>query len=121
MADRPSVPLVAIRRALAEAVERTGLRPVARDVGVAHPSLLALLEGSEPRASTVRKLVEWFLRYQAAGAGDADRETIQAALSLLLRHVPEERQADARRELLDALKRISEASGAPRPEWLREK
>lgn len=121
MADRPSVPLVAIRRALAEAVERTGLRPVARDVGVAHTSLLSLLDGAEPRASTVRKLVEWFLRYQAAGGGEVDAETIQAALSLLLRHVPEERQDDARRELLSALEKISKASGAPRPEWLREK
>ena len=44
---------------------------------------------------------------------------LAAALSLLLRHVPEERQAEARRELLDALKRISDASGAPRPEWLK--
>ena len=87
-------------------------------MGLSHPSLRALLDGSEPRASTLRKLVEWFLRYQAAGAGDADRETIQAALSLLLRHVPEERQVDARRELLNALKRISEASGAAPPEWL---
>ena len=120
MADRSSVPLVAIRRALAEAVERTGLRPVSRDVGIAHPSLLAILKGAEPRASTVRKLVEWFLRYQAAGAGDADAETMQAALALMLRHVPEERKAEARRELLDALERVGRAAGVSMPGWLRE-
>ncbi|HEX2094438.1 MAG TPA: hypothetical protein VHG28_18685 [Longimicrobiaceae bacterium] len=110
----------AIRRALADAVERTGLRPVARDVGITHPALLSIMEGTEPRPSTTRKLVEWFLRYDAAGGGDVDVETVRAALSLMLRHVPEERQADARRELVEALERISKAAGVPVPKWLRE-
>jgi AcrR family transcriptional regulator len=118
MADRPGVPLPAIRRALAEGVERHGLRAVARAVGISHPSMLALLDGAEPRAPTLRKLVEWFVRDHAARGADADAATSRAALSLLLRHLPEETRDGARRELLAALERASEAAGVPAPRWL---
>jgi hypothetical protein len=41
-------------------VEATGLRPVAREIGLSHPSLRSFLHGSVPHGSTRLKLWRWY-------------------------------------------------------------
>ncbi|HEX8904387.1 MAG TPA: hypothetical protein VF771_06065, partial [Longimicrobiaceae bacterium] len=62
MAPRP-VSLDAVRQALRSAVERDGLRPVARAVGMTPTGLAkALGSGVAPRGSTQTKMRDWYVR-----------------------------------------------------------
>jgi len=55
-----SASLNALREAARERVEESGLREVARDIGIAHPTLSDFLSGRVPRAANVAKLRKWF-------------------------------------------------------------
>jgi uncharacterized protein YceH (UPF0502 family) len=56
--DGPSLDM--LREAARARVDATGLRQVAREIGVAHPSLHAFLHGSVPHGSTRLKLWTWY-------------------------------------------------------------
>jgi len=52
--------LDALREAVRARVDDSGLREVAREVGMAHASLGDFLSGRVPRAANVAKLRKWF-------------------------------------------------------------
>jgi DNA transposition AAA+ family ATPase len=54
-----SASLNALREAVRERVEESGLREVAREIGIAHPTLSDFLNGRVPRAANVAKLRKW--------------------------------------------------------------
>ena len=53
-------PLDKLRDAARERVEESGLRQVAREIGLTHPALRAFLDGSVPHGSTRLKLWSWY-------------------------------------------------------------
>jgi hypothetical protein len=63
-----------------EKVERTGLRAVAREMGLSAPSLSRFLEGSCPREATLRKIREWYFSEAAARVGDVSPEAARTAV-----------------------------------------
>lgn len=116
-----TVPVSTLRAAVASAVARTSSHVVAREVGMSAPSLRDFVNGSEPRPSTVRKLMAWYVR-TAADRGDVLSEaTARAALALLVEPIAPEKREGALRELVDAMERSYRAAGAPVPKWLRNR
>jgi transcriptional regulator with XRE-family HTH domain len=56
---RTSASLDLLREAVRVRVDESGLREIAREVGMAHTSLSDFLSGRTPRASNVAKLRKW--------------------------------------------------------------
>lgn len=111
-----AVPVDRLREAVARAVERTSSHEVGKAVGLSAPAVRNFVAGAEPRAATVRRLTEWYVR-DAAGAGQVDEETARAALGLLLCGVPADRNAEALRRALGAFREIYVTAGVVVPSW----
>jgi hypothetical protein len=61
----------------------------------------------------------WYIRHRQQPAdGTLDKETAEAALALLLEHVPVQRRAETRSAFLDWVERTSRAVGVEVPEWV---
>jgi hypothetical protein len=115
-APRP-VALDVVRQALRSAVERDGLRPVARAVGLTPTGLTKALDPStSPRGSTQTKMREWYVRN--AGALGPTEQTVRAALAVLLDGVPEASMGDAIGEVVGVLRRLYRSVGVAPPEWM---
>ncbi|HEX5872393.1 MAG TPA: hypothetical protein VFY65_18315 [Longimicrobium sp.] len=112
------MPLDAIRDATARAVASTSLRSVARDMGMTAMGLRAFLHGGDPRAATLRKLNEWYVR-EAARTREVSAETVEAALIILLDFFPEDKAGELRRRLLDVLRTAHQENGTDPPRWLK--
>lgn len=110
----------AIRAAAARAAKANGIRATAREVGMSVTGFRAFLEGSTPFESTREKLTAWYLRNAAAGEPGQTPAVVEAALAVLVEGIPPERQADALRELVEAMERSYRAAGVPLPKWLRK-
>ncbi|HEY0024751.1 MAG TPA: hypothetical protein VGB24_17690 [Longimicrobium sp.] len=111
------MPVNAIRDAVRRAAAATSVRSVARGSGLSDQGLKYFLEGGEPRAGTLRKLTEWYVR-DAAKLGELDAETVQAALSVLLADMTEPQLSATRRAVLDAIREGYKAMGRDVPGWL---
>jgi hypothetical protein len=109
--------LDALRTAVRQAAAASSLRAVAEDVGLTHRGLSLFLDGSTPRESTLRKLQTWYLR-TAAARGDLTREGWTVALAFFLESVPEEQRAEARAELVAALRKVYTKRGIELPGWI---
>jgi hypothetical protein len=108
----------ALRDALAHRIERTSLRDVAEEVGLTHGGLRKFLSGSQPRASTMAKLLAWYSSF-----GDQVESTLTAAqghalLEALLRDHPPAKRALATVQILEVLEQ-SWGSDVTKPAWLR--
>lgn len=116
MAPRP-VAFEVVRQALRSAVERDGLRPVSRAVGMTPTGLAKALDAATaPRGSTQMKMREWYVRHgRALGPGE---HTVRAALALLLEGLPEAAVAEGVTELVYVLRRIYRSVGLEPPEWM---
>ena len=116
MAPRPAA-FEVVRQALRSAVDRDGLRPVARAVGMTPTGLAKALDaGTAPRGSTQTKMREWYVRHaRALGPGE---QTVRAALGLLLDGLPEAAVAEGVAELVYVLRRIYRSVGLEPPEWM---
>ena len=118
--DSAVPPVDAVLEAVRRAIERSSLRRVAEEVDLAPTALSKLLKGAPPRASTVRKLREWYVR-RAAYIADTDENTLRAALMVLLQGVPKGksryRAVDA---VLNTLENAHRESGGRPPEWIRK-
>lgn len=95
-----------IRPALQERVSATGLRAVAREVGLTASGLQKVLDGSSPFPKTRRKLGIWYSRHLA---GDY-RTARDVALEELLRQVPTSRRRTAREQILAVLRGVVPSS-----------
>lgn len=117
-ARRP-VGLEMVRQALRAAVERDGLRPVARAVGMTPTGLSKALETSiSPRSSTQAKMRDWYVRH-GRGIGPSTYSA-RIALEMMFEGLPEPQRADGIAQLLQLIDRIYRANGVQPPEWLRK-
>ena len=107
------VSLSALREAVRERVDATGLTAVARDVGMHHQSLRSFLNGSVPHGANRKRLWAWYERTQAPHA-------MAKALTGMLETVPPEMRDDAMRELAMTVERVHRAAGVEPPGWVTE-
>lgn len=85
-ATRQQIPLV--RDHVRRRVEETGLRNVARQIGMSPSGLAKLLDGTTPYQKSIRKLYAWYARELTSGKPPVDAKMIAAALRVLARLVP---------------------------------
>lgn len=111
--------LETIRDAAARAAKAEGIRKTAREIGVSVTGFRAFLDGSSPFESTRKKLAGWYLRRVAAGAEGPAAGVAEAALAVLVEHLPAEERDATVRELRSVVEKRTRASGAPLPEWVR--
>ena len=113
-APTPRVPITVLRETARLRVQAGSLRRTAREIGLSPTGLQGFLDGSEPYAPTMQKLLEWYVQEETRRAIQLSPESADAALALLVRHIPEPRRARAVRHLLRTLA----SEGGPAPEWL---
>lgn len=111
-------PVSALREAARLRVQATSLRKTAREIGLSPTGLQGFLDGTEPYAPTIQKLLEWHVREESRKGMELGADTADAALSLLVRHLPEPRRSEAVRAMLDLIR--AKGTGEPVPPWLRE-
>ena len=110
-----------IRVAVAEAVEASSLRAVARQVDMSATGLQKFIKGAAPYAPTLRRLYAW---YETWTASDPDRR-LGARVEQLVELVEPADREEARNAVLRVLKGVrliaplSLAEQAPRPSYAR--
>lgn len=110
----PRVPIAVLRETARLRVQAKSLRKAAKEIGLSPTGLQGFLDGSDPYAPTIQKLLEWYVQEEVRKAIQLSPETADAALTLLVRHLPEPQRASAIRHLLQTLA----AEGGAVPEWL---
>lgn len=110
-------PLSAVREALAEAVEGTSLRNVARQAGVSPTTLRCFLDGrGVPYFLTRERLMVWYKRHSPEPASKAGE--VRLALEGLLDGLEPVQRRGAALRLLDEVGRIYLDNGSALPGWL---
>jgi formylglycine-generating enzyme required for sulfatase activity len=95
------------------------LRGVARDLGLSAPAVQNFIDGAEPRRpATLRKLEGWYMRHIARTVNELDVDAAMAALRLLVRDLPAERQWEAAAATLRLLEDHYLADNAVAPPWI---
>jgi hypothetical protein len=115
--ERPSIDV--LREGARRDAESTNLRIVAADVGMSARGLLKFLDGSAPRAATLRKLRDWYVR-RAASQGEVTLDTALAALTVLLDGIPVDEMRDCTTRLLEAVRENHRETGTKEPDWVRK-
>ena len=108
----------AIREAARLAVEARSLRAVARAIGMSPMGLKHFLSGTRPYRATERKLIAWYMVYQAESSGfpvDAARRSLE----VLTEGIPADRRGRAQGGLLHHVRDVHEDLGTRPPGWLR--
>lgn len=112
-------PLRALRDAAQAQVDATSLRQTASAIGMSPTGLRGFLDGADPYLKTERKLRAWFTRRQRKGAPETvTPDVAQAAVTVLVEHLPARGRPAAIGELLDVLERASRATGVDVPTWI---
>jgi hypothetical protein len=112
-------PLRALRDAAQAQVDATSLRQAASDIGMSPTGLRGFLDGAEPYLKTERKLRAWFTRRRRQGSPETvTHDVAQAAVTVLLEHLPARGRPQVIGELLDVLERSSHAAGVGVPTWI---
>lgn len=114
------VPVETLRSSVRAYAEDVGYRAAADAVGMSVGGLHAFIGGTTPYERTIRKLHAWYVAAAAEKGGELAPELAQAALGLLVRHLPERARAGAARAMLEDLRQRTEKAGAPMPDWLRQ-
>jgi len=109
-----------LRGALAARVESSGLRPVAREVGMDPRGITKLLQGARPRQSTLQKLERWYVRRIAEADNPTGVEDARAALAVLMYDVPPAARPQAVRETSAFLEVLYKRMRVPIPTWLSD-
>lgn len=109
-----------MRQVVAEHVDNTSLRRVARQLGMSPAGLRQFLDGAAPYTPTLRRLRRWYPRHAARAAGNVDPGDAAAALTLLLHELAPAPRGQVAARILETLARAYEASGKTRPEWIEE-
>lgn len=109
-----------LRSAVISQVEATSLRHAAREIGMTASGLQGFLDGREPRASTIRKLQTWYVRWFVAGRNAIDLETATAALLVLTWDLPVGARDTTEVQVVELLESRYDAAKTSRPMWLKE-
>lgn len=116
-AERPSIPVEELRRAVRERVADSSVRAVAKQTGMSVTGLWRFLNGTQPYSKTQQRLRQWYVLQTAdapASTTDVPEDVARAAIELLTRHIPPRRRAAHVRALLIALA----DPGGREPPWL---
>lgn len=108
----------AIREAARLAVEAISLRAVARAIGMSPMGLKHFLAGTKPYRATERKLIAWYVVYQAESSGFST-ETVRSSLEVLTEGIPVDKRGRSQDRLLRDLREIHEELGTRPPTWLK--
>lgn len=109
---------IVLRAAVERVASATSIRAVSRSIGMSHGGLVKFLEGSEPRSSTRRRLVEWYAREGSQAHGDSS-DAIDAAVALLLEGLPDGLRGDGRALILNVVSEIFRRAGVDVPPWAK--
>ena len=109
-----------LRGMLAERVEATSLRRVAREVGMSPTGLKKFLLGTAPYSPTLRRLRKWYLHHAAVPTGMLVRDDAKIALDVLTYDVTPAYRGETVAALLDRLTEGYLRSGKPQPGWIAE-
>lgn len=113
-----AIPVEVLREALRQRVEETSLRVAADEVGMSFKGVGKFLAGTDPYSATIRKLTDWYLRRTVSQGEAPTLKTVQAALAVLVQHLPPAVQEDAIRRMLAALRAVGEERGVEGPGWI---
>jgi len=103
------------RLALADAIDHSTLRAVARSVGMSPSGLTKFLDGTKPYGPTVERLREWYFRQ--AGMHQTPPEEIVGVLRRLVVTLPEPDCGVV--NLLAAVDTSYQEAGMYTPEWVK--
>jgi hypothetical protein len=110
-----------LRGLLAERVEATSLRRVAREVGMSATGLKKFLLGTAPYSPTLRRLRKWYLHHDAVPTRMLVRDDARIALDVLTYDIPQGGIRTVTAQwLLEALRNGYHNSGKPVPGWIDE-
>ena len=106
-----------IRAAVRNARQGTGLRALARQVGVTATSIQNFVDGANPHPKTWTKLQAWFVQHGDA-AERAGEDAARAAVSLLAQGVAPELRGAFREGLAELVGSMYGEAGLPVPAWV---
>lgn len=114
----PVTPVELLRAAVRRAAEASSYRRVAREAGLSPRALQMFVDAeSLPRAKTLHRIRDWYVR--RAAATEASEDSAAAALALLLHEVAgEPARAQAMDEALDFFERLYAREKVPPPAWI---
>lgn len=87
MPERPAFSVAAIRAAALAQGKKASERSVAAEIGMSYTAYRSFVRGAKPHAETRAKLVAWYLRISSGHPQLTPKEDLEAAVSLLTRHV----------------------------------
>lgn len=115
--DSP-IPVPVLREAARSRVADRGLREAAQEIGMSWSGLRTFLDGTRPHATTVRKVLQWYLRTIGSRSETLTSETARGVLALLVEHLPPGRRESAAAQLLEVVRAESSLARVPPPRWL---
>ena len=106
-----------IRAAVRNPRQGTGLRALARQVGITPMSVQNFIDGANPHPKTWTKLQAWYVQHGDA-AERAGEDAARAAVSLLAQGVAPELRGAFREELAELVGSMYGEAGLPVPAWV---
>jgi AcrR family transcriptional regulator len=116
----PEVEVTFLITAARQAVALTSIRAVAKGAGLSHGTVFNLVNGrtGEPYQTTIAKLRGWYLRQWVSIGDGLTPEGAAYLMEQILAAIAPEERVKAAFELVQALERIYDRHGTPRPAWL---
>jgi len=116
----PEVEAAFLIAAARQAVALTAIRAVAKGAGLSHGTVFNLVNGRTRKLNrtTIAKLREWYLRQWGSVGDGLTQEGATYLMEQILAAIPPDERVKAAFELVQALERIHDRHGTPRPAWL---
>jgi hypothetical protein len=116
----PEVEVAYLIAAARQAVALTSIRAVAKGAELSHGAVFNLVNGRtrKPNRTTVAKLREWYLRQWVSVGDGLTPEGAAYLMEQILAAIAPDERVKAAFELVQALERIYDRHGTPRPAWL---
>ena len=116
----PEVEVAFLIAAARQAVALTSIRAVAKGAELSHGAVFNLVNGRtrEPYRTTIAKLRTWYLRQWVAIGDGLTPEGAAYLMEQILAAIAPDERIKAAFELVQALERIYDRHGTPRPAWL---
>lgn len=80
--------------------------------------LHSFMGGTAPHYSTIRKVTNWYVRETRRDPTSERVATIEAAIGLLVEHLPMGARNEAREGVIEVIRKITHKSGTEQPSWM---
>jgi AcrR family transcriptional regulator len=116
----PEVEVAFLVAAARQAVALTSIRAVANGAGLSHGTVFNLINSRtrELNRATIAKLREWYVRQWVSIGDGLTPEGAAYLMEQILAAIAPDERVKAAFELVQALERIYDRHGTPRPAWL---